>query len=898
MLGGAKRSCGALRRRRNSTYLLGVAIAGVAVFRPAGARADLTFLNTWGGPGSGQSEFDSPTGLTVAPDGTVYVTDQNNERVEYFSPTGTFLGQFGTSGTGLGGGQFSNPSGVAVSALGTVYVADFRNNDVQLFTETGNYESYFGGTGAGNGDFEGPDGVAIGPTGLVYVTDQEDNRVEIFSSTGTFISTFGSFGSNNGQLDGPAGLAVGPTGLVYVPDFENNRVEIFSAAGVFQSSFGSGGTVPGDFEGPLGVGVGPTGLVYVADDGNDRVEVFNSAGVFESSFGVDGTGPGQFQAPFDVSVLPNGMVYVLDGANDRVERLFDPNSWTTGTNSFTSSAVGPISVAVGSGQLLGTSLTLNTAMGLVVANNITVETAGLFTQAGGSISSAGLTVNGQFVYQSGSFAVGTAGLTVSSGALMQADKGGALMVSSAATINGELTLDNGTTLTSNGATIGTSGLLVVGQGTVTEASGDTLTVNSGGELRLTDPVNAIVSATMITNSGLLDGSGQINGTLANTSTGNVSVDLGQSLSVTGSGNTNAGAIMLSGGSIHYTHNLTNSFGGVIEGFGALRVDGGLMNSSGGTLALAGSSSVTGQVTNAAGALIHLSGNSPNAFFSAVSNAGTLTIDSGASGTFYGPYTGSGPINNFGSVYFNAASISGTITGNGNLNVGNQSLPTQLQFAPLGGVSQQSSLTLSTGSLLDITNNSINLNYGSPGNDPISTIKTELANGYAGGAWTGTSSAINSSTAAAIGTLPVLSIGYSDGNVDTGAGNSTSTSAVANQVVVKFTLAGDANLDGVVNFNDLDALGRHLNTTGNDWANGNFNYDPNGVVNFNDLDTIGQNLNKALGALGSSTELGGTTVPLGEVASVQNTIVTPEPGCLALAAMGVSGLLARRRRRRN
>jgi hypothetical protein len=341
--------------------------------------------------------------------------------------------------------------------------------------------------------------------------------------------------------------------------------------------------------------------------------------------------------------------------------------------------------------------------------------------------------------------------------------------------------------------------------------------------------------------------------------------------------------------------LTNQSGGTIEGFGSAYFDGGLNNS--GTLALAGSTSVSGTITSNASGLIHLSGSSPNVFVSPVANAGALTIDAGASGAFYGPYTGSGPIKNFGSVYFNANSISGTITGNGNLNVGSQSLPTQLQFAPRGGVSQQGSLTLSTGSLLDITNNTLALNFGAPGNDPIATIQAELSAGYAGGAWTGVANAIVSSTAAAGisgGTLPILSVGYADGNVDNGSGTSTATAAAANQVLVKFTLAGDANLDGNVDFNDLFAVGKHLDTTGNDWAQGNFNYSSNGNVDFNDLFIIGQNLNKTLGALGSSTSDGGTIVPLG--AQVQNTSVVPEPGTLGLAAACVTGLLARRRRR--
>jgi hypothetical protein len=143
----------------------------------------------------------------------------------------------------------------------------------------------------------------------------------------------------------------------------------------------------------------------------------------------------------------------------------------------------------------------------------------------------------------------------------------------------------------------------------------------------------------------------------------------------------------------------------------------------------------------------------------------------------------------------------------------------------------------------------------------------------------------------------LSIGYSDGNYDPTLAANAAASATAGQILIKMTLAGDAYLSGSVNFNDLDVLGRHYNTTGNDWAQGNFNYAGNGAVNFNDLDIIGLNYNQNIGSLGSSGVYdGGSTVPLGEVATVQTTIVTPEPGSLALAGAAGGWLLARRKRR--
>jgi hypothetical protein len=275
-----------------------------------------------------------------------------------------------------------------------------------------------------------------------------------------------------------------------------------------------------------------------------------------------------------------------------------------------------------------------------------------------------------------------------------------------------------------------------------------------------------------------------------------------------------------------------------------------------------------------------------------SNASAGEVDIAAGGGSIGTYLLSGGTLTAPNVYVGGSSSGSggagvlTVSSAGQLSVGgNLTVYNNGRVNINGGSSSVGGLSLSGNGVLNM-NASLAIYFGSPGNDPITTIVTYLQNGYSGGTWTGTSGII--STNAAASTSPLLSVGYADGNTDSG------TPATANQLVVKFTLAGDANLDGTVNFNDLDVVGRRLSTSGNDWANGNFNYDPNGAVNFNDLDIIGQNLNKTIN--GSGESLGGTILPLGQAVGVANTIVTPEPGCLALATIAATSLLARRRRR--
>ena len=144
----------------------------------------------------------------------------------------------------------------------------------------------------------------------------------------------------------------------------------------------------------------------------------------------------------------------------------------------------------------------------------------------------------------------------------------------------------------------------------------------------------------------------------------------------------------------------------------------------------------------------------------------------------------------------------------------------------------------------------------------------------------------------------FAVGYADGNVDQG------TAAGANQVLVKYTLAGDANLDGTVNFADLLVVAQNFNHTldthGNpiDWADGDFNYD--GVVNFADLLLIAQNFNKAL-STSQLAEVPGSfaadwQLAEAEVAASQTNNV-PEPAGMGLLALMAATLTARLRRER-
>ena len=196
----------------------------------------------------------------------------------------------------------------------------------------------------------------------------------------------------------------------------------------------------------------------------------------------------------------------------------------------------------------------------------------------------------------------------------------------------------------------------------------------------------------------------------------------------------------------------------------------------------------------------------------------------------------------------------------------------------------------TTSKADLTNRSLFLNY--TGGTPVTTIRDYIAHAYNGGAWN--QNGLTSSTAAV---TPGGALGYGEAKTVLGlSGNATANwqghNADATSILIRYTLAGDANLDGTVDFQDLVKVAQNYNTVNGWmlWSSGDFNYDGN--VDFNDLVKLAQNYNHAL----PSEVIAGA--PAGFEADLARAFAAvPEPsigGVLTILAMSAFSRHGRRR----
>jgi DNA-binding beta-propeller fold protein YncE/ABC-type spermidine/putrescine transport system permease subunit II len=228
------------------------------------------FLNEWRTP---EWEQGKPVGLTVGPDGNLYVPDTHYFRVLVYSPRGQLLRQWGSKGTEHG--QFIYPTDIAFDGKGNIFVSEYGDNDrIQVFSPDGKWLYQFGKFGDGPGEFSRPQSMVIDGE-MVYVTDACNHRIAVFKTDGTFVRNMGKVGSELGQFRFPYGLDMDARGRLIVCEFGNNRVQMIDKeTGKGLETWGMAGRDLGQLAYPWGVAVDKHDRVVAVDAGNNRFQVF------------------------------------------------------------------------------------------------------------------------------------------------------------------------------------------------------------------------------------------------------------------------------------------------------------------------------------------------------------------------------------------------------------------------------------------------------------------------------------------------------------------------------------------------------------------------------------------------------------------------------------------------
>jgi len=129
----------------------------------------LMTLGEKGVSGSTPGLLHWPNDVVLDPDdGDIFVAESHrngqNNRIVHFTSDGTYINEFG--GKGSGPGQLSEPHTIAMDSRGRLFVGDRENNRIQIFSQEGELIDEWR-------QFGRPSGIFITPDDTIYVADSE-----------------------------------------------------------------------------------------------------------------------------------------------------------------------------------------------------------------------------------------------------------------------------------------------------------------------------------------------------------------------------------------------------------------------------------------------------------------------------------------------------------------------------------------------------------------------------------------------------------------------------------------------------------------------------------------------------------------------------------------------------
>lgn len=276
----------------------------------------ITTVAGTGSPGSsgdgGQAtsaKLSAPQDVAVAPNGDLYIADTgNNEIRKVTAVTGVITRYAGTGSPGSSGdggaatsAKLRSPTGVSLASNGDLYIADQGNNEVRKVAAATGIITCIAGTGSPGSSGDGgaatsaklrsPYDVAVNSNGDFYIADQGNNKVRKVTAATGVITTYAGTGSpgyggdggpaTDAKLQQPEAVAFASNGDLYVADNQNNVIrKITAGTGVISTVAGTGS--PGSagdggpatlaqLKSPGGVAVSSNGDLYIADTGNNKI---------------------------------------------------------------------------------------------------------------------------------------------------------------------------------------------------------------------------------------------------------------------------------------------------------------------------------------------------------------------------------------------------------------------------------------------------------------------------------------------------------------------------------------------------------------------------------------------------------------------------------------------------
>lgn len=322
-----------------------------------------------GGPAL-EAQVGNPYGLTLGPDGALYVCEIDTDRVRRIDLAGGGIetvagtGEVGYAGDGGPAleAKLNDPYEIRFDGDGNMYFVEMKNAVVRrvdagtgtISTVAGTGERGFSGDGgpAVRAAFDRPHSIALDGKGSLYIADIGNHRIRRLDLASGTVTTFAGTGERaptpdgaplaGTPLNGPRALAFGPDGDMYIALREGNAVyrldmrrkRLHHVAGTGAKGYSGDGAAArqATLAGPKGIEVGPDSGIYLADTENHAIRRIDLASGLIATVAGDGSrrdGPDGdalqcgLARPHGIYVDSAGVLYIGDSENHRV-RLVRP----------------------------------------------------------------------------------------------------------------------------------------------------------------------------------------------------------------------------------------------------------------------------------------------------------------------------------------------------------------------------------------------------------------------------------------------------------------------------------------------------------------------------------------------------------------------------------------------
>jgi hypothetical protein len=284
----------------------------------ANAQVVTTYAGT-GQPGFSQTGADKlnaflngPYGIAKDSKGNIFITEEDSHMVsvlsggKYYLRAGDPTGGF-TDGTGTSATRLNSPRGIAIGSDNTIYIVDGGNNAIRKlspFTSLGSSQTLTtiagGGTMGQNGEsgyaegvglnarFNDPKGIAIDPlTGDLIVADYGNQVIRRVSVTTGLTSLVAGFPESNPTSEDGNGSAIDPTGK------------------------------GAKFAGPAGIWVDANGDIYVSEELSFKIRKI-SGGIVTTVADMNSKNLNSFGAPNSLVKVGNDWFVTVSCALERI----------------------------------------------------------------------------------------------------------------------------------------------------------------------------------------------------------------------------------------------------------------------------------------------------------------------------------------------------------------------------------------------------------------------------------------------------------------------------------------------------------------------------------------------------------------------------------------------------